>query len=160
MTTNDSIVLRAAHRSEAKEIASMSRLQVEHGLNWRWTAAKVRRQIEDRETMVLVASIDGELQGFAIMKFGDLEAHLFLLAVEPKSRRTGIGTRLVRWLEKSCATAGVEKIRLEVRASNGHALRFYEHLDYRRAGRIAAYYDGRETAVVMTRELVDKLRSN
>jgi ribosomal-protein-alanine N-acetyltransferase len=160
MTMSDSIVLRAAHRSEAKEIAAMSRLQIEHGLNWRWTAAKVRRQIEDRETMVLVASIDGELRGFAIMKFGDLEAHLFLLAVEPKSRRQGIGTRLVHWLEKSCETAGVENIRLEVRASNSHALKFYENLDYSRAGRIAAYYDGRETAVIMTRSLVDTLRSN
>lgn len=138
----------------------MSRLQVEHGLNWRWTAAKVRRHIEDRETMVLVASIDGELQGFAIMKFGDLVAHLLLLAVEPKARRQGIGTRLVRWLERSCATAGVENIRLEVRAANGHAQDFYENLSYQRAGRIAGYYDGREAAVVMTRSLVDKLRSS
>ncbi|MGI9206155.1 MAG: ribosomal protein S18-alanine N-acetyltransferase [Woeseiaceae bacterium] len=160
MTIGDSLVLRAAHRSEAKEIAAMSRLQVEHGLNWRWTAAKVRRQIEDRETMVLVASTEGELQGFAIMKFGDLEAHLFLLAVDPKSRRNGIGTRLVHWLERSCETAGVENIRLEVRASNSQAQKFYEKLDYKRTGRIAAYYDGRETAVVMSRSLVDKLRSN
>ena len=160
MTMRDSLVLRAAHRSEAKEIATMSRLQVEHGLNWRWTAAKVRRQIEDRETMVLVASIDGELRGFAIMKFGDLEAHLFLLAVEPKARRQGIGTRLVRWLERSCETAGMQNIRLEVRASNSKALAFYENLDYKRMGRIAAYYDGRETAVVMTRSLADKLRSS
>ncbi len=160
MNTDDSLVLRAAHRSEAKEIATMSRLQVEHGLNWRWTAAKVRRQIEDRETMVLVASIDGELQGFAIMKFGDMEAHLLLLAVEPKSRRQGIGTRLVRWLEKSCATAGMQNIRLEVRASNSSAVKFYEDLEYRRMGRIAAYYDGREAAVVMIRSLGGEIRSN
>jgi ribosomal-protein-alanine N-acetyltransferase len=160
MNIDDSLVLRAAHRSEAREIATLSRLQVEHGLNWRWTAAKVRRQIEDRETMVLVASIDGVLQGFAIMKFGDMEAHLFLLAVEPKSRRQGIGTRLVRWLEKSCETAGMQNIRLEVRASNSNALKFYENLDYQRVGRIAAYYDGREAAVVMARSLADKMRSS
>jgi len=138
----------------------MSRLQVEHGLNWRWTAAKVRRQIENRETMVLVASIDGVLQGFAIMKFGDMEAHLFLLAVEPKSRRRGIGTRLVRWLEESCKTAGMHNIRLEVRAANSEALTFYEYLNYKRMGRIAAYYDGREAAVIMTRTLVDKMPSS
>lgn len=160
MSIDDSLVLRAAHRSEAREIAAMSRLQVEHGLNWRWTAAKVRRQIEDRETMVLAASIDGVLQGFAIMKFGDMEAHLLLLAVEPKSRRRGIGTRLVQWLEKSCETAGMQNIRLEVRASNSHAIRFYENLDYQRMGRIAAYYDGCEAAVVMTRSLADKMRSS
>lgn len=160
MNIDDSLVLRAAHRSEAKEIATMSRLQVEHGLNWRWTAAKVRRQIEDRETMVLVASIDGVLQGFSIMRFGDMEAHLFLLAVEPKSRRQSIGTRLVRWLEKSCKTAGMQNIRLEVRASNSNALKFYEHLDYQRIGKVEAYYDGREAAVVMSRSLVDKMRSS
>lgn len=134
----------------------MSRLHIEHGLRWRWTPAKIREHIQDRETMVLVASVDGVLQGFAVMKFHDEEAHLFLLAVEPKSRRSGIGKALVLWLEKSCRTAGIRNIRLEVRASNNSARAFYEKLGYRFVGQVLAYYDKREAAVVMARSLAEK----
>jgi len=153
MKTSENMILRAAHRSEAAFIATLSRLEIEHGLNWRWTTSRVQKQIDDPEKMVLVASIDGAIEGFAIMKFGNTKAHLLLLAVEPKTRRLGIGTDLVRWLEKSCQTAGLASIRLEVRASNRQAIDFYESLGYKQSEEIAHYYDGRETAVTMVREL-------
>ena len=153
MNIDKPVLLRAAHRSEAAKIACMSRLEVEHGLNWRWTPGRVRRHIDDRDTMVLVASIDGAIEGFAIMKFNDEDAHLFLLAVQPAMRRGGIGKALVRWLEKSCVTAGIRCIRLEVRASNIAARQFYERLGYRFVGQVAAYYDRREAAVIMARYL-------
>lgn len=106
--------------------------------------------------MVLVASDEGVLAGFAVMKFHDEEAHLLLLAVEPMSRRSGIGRALVTWLEKSCRTAGLRIIRLEVRASNDSAKAFYDNLGYRFVGQVAAYYDSREAAVVMTRSLSEQ----
>lgn len=154
MNIRDSLILRAAHHTEAGTIAMMSRLHVEYGLNWRWTPARVRHYIRDKETMVLVASVDGVIEGFAIMKFRDEEAHLFLLAVQPKAQRSGIGKALHEWLEKSCRTAGMQRIRLEVRASNELAKRFYRHLGYRLVGQIAQYYDRREAAVVMVKSLV------
>ncbi len=154
MNIDESLVLRAAHISEAGTIASMSRLLVEHGLNWRWTLARVRRSIKDNETMVLVASSNGVLSGFAIMKFRDEESHLFLLAVEPKMQRTGIGAALLAWLEKSCRTAGMLRIRIEVRASNEKARKFYERSGFRVVGQETGYYDKRETAVVMVKSLV------
>ena len=154
MNIDESLVLRAAHISEAGTIASMSRLLVEHGLNWRWTLARVSRSIKDKETMVLVASSNGVLSGFAIMKFRDEESHLFLLAVEPKMQRTGIGAALLAWLEKSCRTAGMQRIQIEVRASNEKARKFYERSGFRVVGQETGYYDKRETAVVMLKSLV------
>jgi len=153
MNKIESLVLRKAHASEASEIASISRLHVEYGLNWRWTPARVKRHIKDKDTIVLVASMCGVLHGFAIMKFGDDTAHLLLLAVQPKVRRIGVGTALHQWLEKSARTAGIQQVRLEVRASNQSAKKFYESLGYRLVGQLAAYYDRRETAVVMGRAL-------
>jgi ribosomal-protein-alanine N-acetyltransferase len=153
MNIDDPLVLRAAHRSEAAEIATMSRLQVEYGLDWRWTPARVRKYINDRETMVLVASIAGTIEGFAIMKFREDDAHLFLLAVEPRARRNGIGRAMLEWLEKSCRTAGMQSIRLEVRDSNAAARRFYERMGYLVVSRVAAYYDRQEAAVVMAKTL-------
>ncbi len=155
MNVDESLVLRAAHVSEAGAISSMSRLLVEHGLNWRWTAARVKRSIRDRETMVLVASINGVLSGFAIMKFRDEASHLFLLAVEPRLQRTGIGTALLAWLEKSCRTAGMRHIRVELRANNLKARTFYERAGFRFVGQVAGYYDNREAAVVMAKTLTN-----
>lgn len=131
----------------------MSRLHVEYGLDWRWRPAKVKRQIQDQDTMVLVASREGAMAGFAIMRFGGDQAHLFLLAVRPEFRRVGIGRSMMRWLEKSCRTAGIQTVRLEVRASNLAALRFYRKLGYRLIARVAGYYERREAADVMIHTL-------
>ena len=154
MKSDVSAVYRPAHGSEANTIAFASRLHVEYGLRWRWTPAKVRQQIRDPDTMVLVASVRGELAGFAIMHFGDARAHLLLLAVLPTFRRCGIGTSMLRWLEKSCVTAGIGQVRLEVRSANSAARNFYANAGYRYLGQIAAYYDGREAAAVMARRLL------
>lgn len=153
MSIEQRLTFRAAHRSEAGYIAALSRVQIEHGLHWRWTPARVRRQILDKETMVLVASDRGELCGFAIMRFGESNAHLFLLAVEPKKRRGGIGRALMRWLEKSARTAGLQHIRVEVRDSNRSALRFYGALGYRYIREVRRYYDRRESAIVLVKRL-------
>jgi len=153
MNINESLVLRAAHRSEAKALAAISRLQVEYGLRWRWMPARIRDCIRDRETTVLVASIDGVVEGFAIMKFREADAHLLLLAVQPGARQSGIGHAMLEWLEKSSRTAGIRSIRLEVRASNAPARRFYEKMHYRFLGQIAGYYDQREAATMMAKSL-------
>lgn len=157
MTENEALIIRAAHVSEAAEIASISRQQVEYGLSWRWTPARIKRSINDKETMVLIASRAGVTHGFAIMKFADETAHLLLLAVQPKMRRDGIGTSMLNWLEKSCTTAGIQQVRLEVRASNQVARCFYEKLGYKRVELVTAYYDGSEAAIVMQRELNQRL---
>jgi ribosomal-protein-alanine N-acetyltransferase len=131
----------------------MSRLHIEYGLHWRWVPAKVKRHIRDKDTMVLVASTDGIIAGFTIMRFGENQAHLFLLAVQPEFRRTGIGRSMMQWLEKSCRAAGIQQVRLEVRASNRGAMRFYRNLGYRFLGKVAGYYDRRESAAIMARSL-------
>lgn len=153
MTAESSVRLRAAHTSEAAAIAALSRLHIEHGLSWRWTPARVRRQLLDPDTMTLVASADGRLAGFAIMHFGEVRARLVLLAVDPRYRRNGIASSLLDWLEKSCVTAGIQEIRLEVRAGNKGAQQFYVSRGFRLAGRIAGYYDGRESALLMAKSL-------
>lgn len=105
--------------------------------------------------MVLVAARDDVMTGFAIMRFGNYRAHLFLLAVHPGFRRLGIGRSMMLWLEESCRTAGIQQVRLEVRASNRVARLFYRQLGYRFLGQLASYYDGREAAVVMARSLLE-----
>lgn len=159
MSPEHAIHIRPAHRSEAQLIASLSRLHVEYGLRWRWTPARVRRQIDDPDCMVLIASVRGEVAGFAIMHFGDRHAHLLLLAVQPAQRRSRIGSGLLEWLEKSCRTAGIESIRLEVRAGNHQAIAFYRACGFKRLALIGGYYDRREAAIAMHKSLIVPARN-
>ena len=147
------LTLRLATLDDAAEIAAMSRDLIEMGLGWTWTAARVARNIRSSSTLTVVACNPERLAGFAIMYFGDEHAHLSLLAVRPERQRTGIGSHLVGWLEESALTAGIGTIRLELRATNRAARRFYARLGFAEVARVPAYYGGVETAVRMSRDI-------
>ena len=142
-----------ARGDDAAAIAQMSRLLIESGLPWSWTASRVRHYVYDPESAVIVARDGRRFVGFAIMKFLDAHAHLNLLAVRPGYQQRGVGTALVRWLESSARTAGIFDIQLELRAQNTAAQRFYEKLGYSAAGTRRRYYAGLEDAVCMARNL-------
>ncbi len=142
-----------ATRSDALAIAVMSRRLVEGGLPWAWTARRVARHIESRDSLVVLSREDSRMLGFGIMFCGEHRSHLSLLAVEPTARRAGVGTALVNWLETSAGIAGTFFIDLEVRAENLTAQRFYRRLGYEERGRVPGYYYGRETAVRMTHDM-------
>jgi ribosomal protein S18 acetylase RimI-like enzyme len=148
----DSLAL--ARPLDAVAIALMSRRLVEGGLpTWAWTTRRVARHVHDPESVVLAARRGDEVAGFAIMGFGEEAAHLNLLAVEPRFRRAGLGSRMVRWLEESARVAGTFEVSLEVRAGNAVARRFYRALGYTEADLLPGYYDRIEDAIRMTRDL-------
>ena len=142
-----------ARPSDAQPIALLSRDEVEQGLHWSWTPARVRRAIEDRDTNVIVARYGTSVVGLALMKYLDAEAHLLLLAVHRNHRRRGIGTAMMHWLDTTLRTAGIVSIHVEVRASNAVAQFFYGKHGYRHARTVHRYYEGREDALLLVREL-------
>jgi ribosomal-protein-alanine N-acetyltransferase len=147
--------LRPGTPDDAEEIARLSRDLIERGLGWSWTAARVARNIRSRSvaTVVAAAPARARIAGFALMYFGDEHAHLSLLAVRPEWQRAGVGRQLVNWLEESALVAGIGVIRLELRASNRPAHRFYARLGFAETARVPAYYSGVETAVRMARDI-------
>ena len=147
------ISLGLARRRDVAEIAVMSRDLIENGLRWSWTPQRVAASVRSRTALVVVARAVGRIEGFGIMRYGDDEAHLDLLGVASDCRRQGLGRRLVEWLEEAALVAGISAIFLEVRGSNHGAQAFYERLGYRKLTQIARYYQGRESAIRMGREL-------
>ncbi|MGH8508500.1 MAG: GNAT family N-acetyltransferase [Gammaproteobacteria bacterium] len=145
--------LRLARLADAEQIACMSREFIEVGLGWSWTVQRVTRAIQCPDTTVLAAKAGPTVQGFAIMRFGQDEAHLNLLAVAPNDRRRKLGRHLMQWLEESCRVAGSFVIYLEVRATNHGARCFYQRLGYREIACVPRYYQGVETAIRMARDL-------
>lgn len=134
-------------------IAQLSRTQIEAGLPWRWTPARVARAIADRNVNVVVVRDGAALLGFGIMQYADDAAHLLLLAVHPGHRRSGIGTALLGWLEKVARTAGIGAIRLETPGDNAAARAFYRRHGYREGRRVAGMYCGIKDGVLLERDL-------
>jgi ribosomal-protein-alanine acetyltransferase len=145
--------LNLARSADCAEIAEMSRDLIEHGLGWSWTPGRVARSIAGRESCVLVARRERRIAAFAIMHFADETAHLNLLAVCPAHRRQGLGRQLLEWLFATAMEAGIFRINLELRADNDGARKFYETLGFETLDVVQAYYQGRESALRMTRRL-------
>jgi [ribosomal protein S18]-alanine N-acetyltransferase len=138
---------------DAREIAEMSRDLIEQGLTWSWTPARVQHFISGSDSTVIVARRERRIAAFAIMHFGDEVAHLNLLAVATVHRRQGLGSQLMNWLTATAITAGVFRINLELRTHNEAARAFYERLGYEQVGVVPGYYQGRESALRMSRRL-------
>jgi len=131
-------------------MAEMSRELIEAGLGWRYTPRRMTALIRDPETVALVACDGLRIQGFAVMQFGDVHAHLALLCVRPTQQLRGIGRRLNAWLVESARVAGIASIRLELRADNAAALSFYRRLGFSETQLVPEYYDGYVAARRMT----------
>jgi len=142
-----------ARRSDVVEIARMSRDLIEDGLDWSWTPRRVEASVRRRDALVVVARAATRIAGFGIMRYRDDDAHLDLLGVAPDCRRYGVGRRLVEWLEQPALVAGIATVWLEVREGSAGARAFYERLGYRKLERLAGYYQGRESALRMRRDL-------
>lgn len=147
-------IYRLATPADAHEIAVMSRYLIEIGLRgWTWSPERVARAIRSATVNVLVAESCRKIIGFSIMEFGEVTAHLSLLAVKPAWQHRGIGARLVAWQEEVALAAGIATVNLELRANNAGARAFYRMLGYRELAAIQGYYRGVETAVKMSRDI-------
>ncbi len=136
-------------------MAEMSRALIETGLRWRYTPSRLEALIRDPDTVVLVACDAWHIHGFAVMQFGDEQAHLTLLCVQPDRQRRGIARQLNDWLVASARVAGIQSIGLELRADNEAALAFYRQAGFVETETVPGYYGGRLDA----RRMVLRLRA-
>ena len=95
--------------------------------------------------------------GFAVQMIAPDVAHILLIAVEPSLQGEGLGTLLLKTLEKNALVHGLDKQILEVRRSNDQAQRFYLRHYYAVIGTRKGYYrevggDG-EDAIVLEKLL-------
>lgn len=96
----------------------------------------------------------GPACGFALVWLAADEVHLIDLAVEPESRRRGVGRALLRAVIAGGRAAGGAQVLLEVRHSNTAALRLYAGAGFRELDVRRAYYaDNGEDALVMRLDL-------
>jgi ribosomal-protein-alanine N-acetyltransferase len=80
------------------------------------------------------------------------EAHITLLAVDPRYQRQGLGQAMLFALIAEAVDRGLERATLEVRDSNQSALSLYQKFGFKIAGRRRRYYkDTNEDALILWR---------
>ena len=96
-----------------------------------------------------------ELQGYMIVSRYVDAWHVMNIAVSPDHRRQGIARTLLEHLFVDTAGRGHRGYTLEVRVSNGEAIRLYESVGFKARGIRRGYYtDNREDALIMWKDPV------
>ena len=123
-----------------------------------WTPGNFRDCLRAGYAMWVLEDEVG-LVGYAAASVQAGEAHLLNLCIDPKLQSRGQGRRLLRAMRQVAKGHGAERMFLEVRPSNKHAIALYHDEGYNEIGRRPRYYpdhDGRrEDAFVMAMELFD-----
>jgi tRNA threonylcarbamoyladenosine biosynthesis protein TsaB len=100
---------------------------------------------------------EGQLIGFCVAMPAVEEVHVLVIAVASDARRGGVGSMLLRQIERHAEMWDLDRVLLEVRPSNTRALAFYTQQSFTEIGRRKGYYPAahgqREDAIVMTRRI-------
>ena len=120
-----------------------------------WDESSIRAELDNPLALWLVAGgEDGTVLGYVGSQTCFEDADILNVAVAPAARRRGIAESLMLELERHLLPKGVERITLEVRASNVPAIRLYEKLGYTQVGLRRNYYEKpREDALILRKEL-------
>lgn len=85
-------------------------------------------------------ALEGEEDGFILIRTVADEAEILTLAVRPQARRRGLGARLLDAAAGRAKASGATRLFLEVAEDNGPARGLYQHRGFQAAGRRPRYY--------------------
>lgn len=105
-----------------------------------WSETAIKNEAADENSALFVALFRDELVGYALLKGAYDRGELCNIAVEPRFRRGGAGSALLREITREAATRGFCAVDLEVRESNAAAISLYEREGFLRVGQRRNYY--------------------
>ena len=117
-----------------------------------WSEKAFRDSMESDNTIYIVAKENDNVAGYAGMYLSFEEGNITNVAVNPLSRRKGIGEKIVRDILNRAYEKGVRDVFLEVRETNSVAIALYEKIGFKEEGIRKNFYDKpRENALIMWR---------
>ncbi len=103
---------------------------------------------------------DNCVSGYGVMSVLADEAHILNLCINPDLQNNGLGKEMLDYLIELAKGHQADVMFLEVRPSNGQALKIYEKSGFDEVGSRKDYYPakfGREDAVILAKQLTDKM---
>lgn len=118
-----------------------------------WSERSVASELENPLSLWLTAVEDGRVVGYVGSQTVLGETDMMNVAVHPDCRRRHIAEDLILALVESLKEKESHCLTLEVRASNGAAIRLYEKLSFVQIGRRKNYYHNpKEDALILRKE--------
>jgi len=143
-------------RLELNDLTAIERIE-QRSYPTPWSRSMFAGELAKPSSICLGAfdSESGELAGYLIISRYVDAWHVMNVAVAPDYRRRGIATTMLDRLFELTAGDGRRGYTLEVRVSNGDAIRLYERSGFRARGIRRGYYtDNREDALIMWKDPV------
>lgn len=137
---------------EVRDISAILRIQKDSKEAAQWSQTEYERLCDAPAGQpVWVAERENQVAGFLVARHIGSETEILNLAVDHAARRLGLGTQLLRQCLWEARKNAVEKIYLEVRASNQAAQAFYQAHGFAAAGIRRNYYTSpAEDAVLLS----------
>ncbi len=120
-----------------------------------WGRLSFENELTNPLSVFLVAKDDetNTVIGYGGVWFMYDAGNITNIAVHPQYRREGIGSNILALLTDICIENSMDTITLEVRESNLPAKALYESKGFSVCGIRKRYYQGKEDALIMTKEL-------
>jgi len=140
-------------RADLDEILAIERASFPHP----WSPEMFDEELNNRLCHIFVAreriGAGNQVAGYVCFWLFLAEMHLLNIAVDPVSRRRGIGTALLARTLDFARERGVKMAFLEVRRGNQAAQSLYRRFGFREMGVRPRYYEDGEDAIVMLLEV-------
>lgn len=115
-----------------------------------WSENGFAASLQSKDTLYLVARLDGELAGYCGLLQSLDEADITNVAVKENCRRRRVAEAMLTELIRRGAARGIGAFTLEVRRSNAGAIALYEKLGFINCGIRRNFYEKpAEDAVIM-----------
>lgn len=113
------------------------------------------RMLASRSAEFVLAEKSGRPAGYALVLFrkGSRVARLYSIAVVPEFRGMGLSRRLMQAVMDCAISRGCDRVRLEVRSANAHAIRIYERSGFKLLREKSGYYPDGEAAFHMEKRI-------
>jgi ribosomal protein S18 acetylase RimI-like enzyme len=108
----------------------------------------------------VLAETSHEIAGFCISARQRARGYIVTIDVLEKYRKSGIGSALLREVERRLAANGVREVGLETATDNESAIAFWNKHGYRTLAVEKGYYPGGRDAFAMTKVLVPLARAS
>jgi ribosomal protein S18 acetylase RimI-like enzyme len=122
--------IRPYHESDQASVIALWKSVFAYGAAHNDPARVIEHKLAEQRELFFVAEANGSVIGTVMGGYDGHRGWIYSLAVKPEARRRGIGSALMKHVERQLALRGCPKINLQVLSTNAATVAFYKKLGY------------------------------